>query len=87
MFLRIRVVIHFVDSIKRGFAHALHSNVCQHDITILDLVLRMDTVNLHSVAAFDKITFAEDCTDNSKPTAWDNTFICEFNGNIFSPGR
>jgi hypothetical protein len=29
------------------------------------------------------ISFAEDCTDNSKPAAWDNAFICEFNGNIF----
>ena len=61
----------------------MHSNVCQHDIAILDPALRMVTVNLHSAAAFDKITFAEDCTDNSKPTAWDNAFICEFNGNIF----
>ncbi len=86
MFLRIRVVIHFVDSIKRRLAHALHPNVCKHDITVLNLVLGMVTVNFHTAAPFDKITFAKDTADDCQPAAWDNAFICEFNGNIFSHG-
>lgn len=84
--VKIRVIIHFVYGIKRGFAHALHSNICQHDITILDLKLCMVTANFHAVAAFDKITFAKDCTDNCKSPAWDDAFICKFNSNIFSHG-
>lgn len=33
--IKIRVAIHFVDGIKRGFAHVLHSNVCQHESPFL----------------------------------------------------
>ena len=72
-----------MDGIKRGLAHALHPNVCQQNIAVLNLVLGMVTANFHAVTAFDKITFAEDTANDSQSAAWDNTFICKFNSNIF----
>ena len=41
-------------------------------------------VNLHAVAAFNKITFAKDAANDSQTSAWNNAFICKFNSNIFS---
>lgn len=80
----IRFVIHFMNGIKPGFSHALHADIRQHDIAVFYLMLRMTAVNLHAVAVFNKITFAENGTDNGKSAARDDKFICKLDNNIFS---
>jgi hypothetical protein len=72
--------------IKRGLAHALHADICQHDITVLYLMLGMVTVNLHVIAVFDEIALAKDCAHNSKPAAWNDALICKLNRDILSHG-
>lgn len=84
--IKIRVVIHFMHGIKRRLAHALHADICQHDITVLYLVLGMAAVDLHVVAVFDEIALAEDCACNSKPATWNDAFIYKLNCDIFSHG-
>ena len=69
--------------IERGLAHALHADICQHNITVLYLMLGMVAVNFHVVAVFDEIALAKDCTHNSKPTAWNDVLICKLNHDIF----
>ena len=63
-------------SVKGGFPHALHADICQQDITVLYLMLGMVAVDFHVVAVFDEIAFSEDGAYDSKPSAWDNTLIC-----------
>ena len=72
--------------IKRRLAHAQHAGICQHDITVLYLMLGMVAVNLHVIAVFDEIALAKDCAHNSKPSAWNDALICKLNCNIFSHG-
>lgn len=72
--------------IKRGLAHTLYADICEHDIAILYLMLEMVAVNLHVVAVFDKTAHAMDFAHDSKPAAWDDALICKLNLDVFSYG-
>ena len=85
-FIKIRVVVHFMHGIKRGLAHALHADICKHDVTVLYLVLGMVAADFHVVAVLDEIALAKDRAHDSKPAAWDDALICKFNRDIFSHG-
>lgn len=53
--------------IKRRFAHALHADICQHEITVLYLILGMAAIDLHVAVVVDETIFAKDCANSGKP--------------------
>ena len=81
-FVKVLIIVHFMDSFKIRFAHAKHSKVSEYNITILNLMLRPVGCHIHAVEFFDEIAFSKEGTHNSQTAGWDNAFICKLNNNV-----
>lgn len=81
-FVKVLVIVHFMDSFKVRFAHAKHSKISEYNITVLNLMLRPVGCHIHAIEFFDEVTFSNEGTLNSQTAGWDNAFICKLNNNV-----